>query len=366
MDIRDAVAASILPGPGQRRMAEILRAGGSSQLAERAPAERAGVTLESLMRAVGGGADVRTRADALREAAGQLLIRARRHGIEALALDDGRYPRALAEIFDPPLVLWLGGQFEALGGPAVAVVGSRAASPYALEVAERLGSDLAARGVTVVSGLARGVDSAAHRGALAGGGKTIAVLGSGVDVIYPAEHDALAEAIRARGAVISELAPGTPPRPFHFPRRNRLISGLSLAVVVVEASEDSGSLITAECALEQGRDVMAVPGSVLSGRNRGSHALLKDGAKVVESADDVLEELQVAWPAEASASAADRPTDDPVLRHMTAGDAFDLDGLAQASGIDRVKLLTRLLELELAGAVRRVGGGRFVRSRRTC
>jgi DNA processing protein len=366
MDIRDAVAASILPGSRQRRIAELLRAAGSCQPAERAPAPRAAATLESLMRATGGGPDVPTRADALRQAAGQLLIRARRHGIEALALDDGRYPRALAEIFDPPLVLWLRGQPDAFSGPAVAVVGSRAASPYALEVAERLGSDLAARGVTVVSGLARGVDSAAHRGALAGGGKTIAVLGSGVDVIYPAEHDALAAAIGARGAIISELGPGTPPRPFHFPRRNRLISGLSLAVVVVEASEDSGSLITAECALDQGRDVMAVPGSVLSGRNRGSHALLKDGAKVVESADDILDELRGSWPAGASTNAVDPAADDPVLQHMAAGDPCDLDGLAQASGIDRVKLLTRLLELELAGAVRSVEGGRFVRSRRTC
>ena len=155
----------------------------------------------------------------------------------------------------------------------------------------QLAADLASRGLTIVSGLARGVDSAAHRGALAGGGQTIAVLGSGVDVMYPPEHAPLAREIEQRGAVVSELAPGTPPHPVFFPQRNRIISGLSRAVVVIEAGEKSGSLITARCALDQGRDVLAVPGNVLSGRNRGAHALLRDGAKIVESADDILEEL---------------------------------------------------------------------------
>ena len=173
----------------------------------------------------------------------------------------------------------------------MAIVGSRAATDYALQVAARLGAELAARGVVVASGLARGVDSAAHRGCLDAGGATVAVLGSGVDRIYPAEHADLAARICESGALVSELGPGAPPLPEHFPLRNRIISGISLAVVVVEAYDKSGSLITARCALEQGRDVMAVPGSVLSGRNRGSHALLKDGAKVVESADDILEEL---------------------------------------------------------------------------
>ena len=160
-----------------------------------------------------------------------------------------------------------------------------------LAVAERLAADLAARGVVVVSGLARGVDSAAHRGALDGGGHTIAVLGSGVDVIYPPEHAALAHDIEAAGVVMSELVPGHSALPLFFPLRNRIISGLSRAVVVIEAGEKSGSLITARLALEQGRDVLAVPGNVLSGRNRGAHGLLRDGAKIVENADDILEEL---------------------------------------------------------------------------
>src|SRR5262249_12251820 len=188
---------------------------------------------------------------------------------------------------------WTRGCLPALNAVATAIVGSRAASPYALSVATQLAGDLAARGVVVVSGLARGVDSAAHRGALGAGGVTVAVLGSGVDVVYPREHASLAAQIDERGAVISELVPGTPPNPLFFPLRNRIISGLSRAIVVVEANEKSGSLIPARCALDQGRDVLAVPGNVLTGRNRGAHALLRDGAKIVESADDILEELGV-------------------------------------------------------------------------
>jgi DNA protecting protein DprA len=179
--------------------------------------------------------------------------------------------------------------------PAVAIVGSRDATRYALDVAARLGTELAERGIVVTSGLARGVDSAAHQGAVDADGATVAVLGSGLDNIYPREHQYLAETIVNKGVVVSELGPGGLPLAEHFPLRNRIISGISLAVVVVEASEKSGSLITARCAAEQGRDVMAVPGSVLTGRNRGSHSLLKDGAKVVETADDILEEL--GWPA---------------------------------------------------------------------
>jgi DNA processing protein len=269
----------------------------------------------------------------------------------------------------------------------VAIVGSRRASPYSLEVARRLGADLARRHVTVVSGMARGVDSAAHRGALEGGGVTIAVFGCGVDVIYPREHRGLAERILERGALVSELEPGTPPWKSNFPRRNRIISGLSLGVVVVEAAERSGSLITADFALEQGRAVLAVPGNVLGGRNFGAHALLRDGAKLVECADDIFDEICQGmgdWAAaegfgeprrraheeEDARRRGSRPSafasQDPVLRSMDEGEAYDLDEIAARSGIDRLKLLPRLLELELGGALRRVEGGRFVRSRGPC
>jgi DNA processing protein len=267
----------------------------------------------------------------------------------------------------PPPVLWVRGDPSALNTPAVAIVGSRAASPYGLAVSTQLAGDLAAAGLTVVSGMARGIDSAAHRGALDREGITVAVLGSAVDVVYPAEHAGLAREIERRhGAVVSELVPGTPPLAMFFPRRNRIISGLSRAVVVVEANDKSGSLITARCALEQGRDVLAVPGSVLSGRNRGAHALLRDGARIVESADDVLEELGMARGARGSVAAARGAKSDPLLEHLTPGEACDLDEISERSGLNSPRLLPRLLDLELQGLVRRVGGGRFVRVDRTC
>jgi DNA processing protein len=300
--------------------------------------------------------------------------RAREAGIQVLAWNDPAFPSLLAAISDCPPVLWYRGDLTAFDPPMVAIVGSRAATSVSVDTAARLAADLAARGITVVSGLARGVDSAAHRGALTQG-RTIAVLGSGVDYIYPSEHKPLAAQIAGTGLVVSEYPPGTAPLPHHFPLRNRLISGLSLAVVVIEASEKSGSLITAGCALEQGREVMAVPGNVLSGRNRGGHALLKDGAKIVETADDIVEGL--GWDparacapgpsveAEASSSGTAASTD-PVLSAMAAGQPCDLDGLAMASGLEIRRLLPRLIELELAGLVRRLGGGRFVRPSRTC
>ena len=296
--------------------------------------------------------------------------------ISVIALGDLQYPTALAAIHDPPPTLWIRGHIDALGSPSVAIVGSRAASPYAVEVAYRLGADLARRGVTVVSGMARGVDSAAHRGALDGGGVTVAVFGCGSDVIYPREHGPLAERICERGAIVTEFPPGTPPLKGHFPQRNRIISGLSLGVVIVEAAERSGSLITAHFALDQGRAVLAVPGNVLGRRNYGAHALLRDGAKLVECADDILEELS---PGLVTSEARDQglrisgesktvnlASQDPVLRRMADGESYDLDELSHVSGMDRVRLLPRLLELELGGAVRRIQGGRFVRFRGPC
>ena len=298
------------------------------------------------------------------ERASRALRVAEHAGIMAIGWGATAYPQALAAIFDPPPVLWIRGDARALHAQAVAIVGSRAASPYALAVAERLAADLAARGIVVVSGLARGVDSAAHRGALGAAtgthDATVAVLGSGVDVVYPAEHKALARDIEGGGAIVSELVPRTPPRPEFFPLRNRIISGLSRAVVVIEAGERSGSLITARCALEQGRDVLAVPGNVLSGRNRGAHALLRDGAKIVETADDILEELRLPLPAtrrgdDGTASA------DPVLAALPPGEECGLDVIAARADLAPSRVLTRLFELEMRGLVGRAGGGRFVR-----
>jgi len=293
------------------------------------------------------------------------IAAAARDGISVLAWNDDRFPSALAPLPDLPPALWYRGRVETFDGPAVAIVGSRAASDDALEIAARLGADLAAAGFTVVSGLARGVDSAAHRGAL-DAGRTIAVLGSGVDNIYPPEHTSLASLIAKDGLVVSELAPGTPPLPHHFPLRNRLISGLSLAVVVIEASEKSGSLITAACALEQGREVLAVPGNALNGRNRGGHALIRDGAKIVETADDIVREI--GWTAAGvrtsvlpTSRCLEEPSGDCLLDRMVPGEPRGLDELSEVSGLDANGTLSRLLDLELRGLVRRAAGGRFVR-----
>lgn len=347
-DLQNLIALSLLAPWRWRAAADALRSGAGP-----------GEALERQM--AGRGADPTPVIGRLRARAAAALARGKAAGLDPLTWSDPSYPSALAAIVDPPFVLWTRGVSDVLHRPAVAIVGSRAGSPYALAVAERLASDLASRGIVIVSGLARGVDSAAHRGALRGGGATVAVLGSGADVVYPVEHVALASAIQAAGVVSSELAPGTPPRPHFFPLRNRIISGLARAVVVIEAGEKSGSLITARMALEQGREVLAVPGNVLSGRNRGAHALLRDGAKIVESADDILEEM-----GDGSRWMTDRPpapaSADPILACFFAGEVLDLDEIAERSGLRPSRLLPRLLELELGGVIARAGGGRFVRS----
>ncbi len=368
MTLDDWVALAMLwwRGRGRRAIA--------SWLSDPHGAARLGDASDAPLAAVVGGIAPRLaspeRLAAARHRAEAAMAVATAVGIEAVPWSDSRYPALLAAIADPPPVLWLRGDVTALNPPAVAIVGSRAGTVYACEVGRGLGADLASQGVCVVSGLARGVDSAAHRGVLAAGGRTIAVLGSGVDVVYPPEHAGLAGEIARSGLLVSELPPGTTPRPAYFPLRNRLISGLSRAVVVVEASERSGSLITARLALEQGRDVMAVPGNVLTGRNRGAHALLKDGARIVETAEDVLEEIGLATAAAAGGAdsarsrgaAGCRDAPDPVLRHMDAGEVYGIDELAARSGLDSAALLARLTDLELRGRVARAGAGRFVRA----
>jgi DNA processing protein len=314
--------------------------------------------IEEVIAFASPGANADRLAAEARERAAALLADAVRQCIGIVQWDDNLYPALLGAIADPPPVLWVRGNADALSQPAVAIVGSRAASAYALEVAARLGGELAARGVVVVSGLARGADGAAHRGCLDAGGTTVAVLGSGVDRIYPPEHDALAATICKDGALVSEFGPGTPPLPDHFPLRNRLISGVSLGVVVVEANEKSGSLITARYALEQGRDVMAVPGSVLGGRNRGSHALLKDGAKVVETADDILEEL--GWSARPATRSPGSLEQDELLQKLIPGQAYDLDELSATVEKPGSDLLSRLTEWEMRGLLKKVPGGRYV------
>lgn len=360
MDLLDAIALSLIHGLSRPRVAAIFK-----ELDDQAPGA---IALEDVISACGAGARAPRLAEDARAEAAILLERARPAGIDAIRREDERYPPLLRTIPDPPPVLWARGAIDVLTRPAVAIVGSRAATPYALEVATRLAAELADRQVVVISGMARGVDGAAHRGAVKAGGRTIAVLGCGPDVIYPREHADLAASICVDGALVSELGPGGPPLPEHFPLRNRLISGISLGVVVVEASDKSGSLITARYALEQGRDVMAVPGSVLGGRNRGSHALLKDGAKVIETAEDILEELgwaplrQATVPSQGGdgETASSSPRRDEFLAKLTPGEAYGLDELSDAMGLAGPKLLPRLTEWEMTGRLRRVAGGRFV------
>lgn len=280
-------------------------------------------------------------------------------GIVTLEWSHSRYPAWLRMVPDPPPVLWVRGGLSVLEQTSVAIVGSRSASQYARQVARTLAAGLADAGIVVTSGMARGVDGAAHEASLAAGGRTIAVFGTGVDVVYPAEHAALAQRIAASGLLVSELPLGTQPLPWHFPRRNRIISGLSRAVVVVEASEKSGSLITAKMALEQGREVMAVPGSVLYGRNSGAHALIKDGAMPVETAADILEALGLDRKALRGGGAGpEGPVESALYEAGALGIAVEELGIATAR--DAARLAGDLTRLELDGKVERLAGGRYV------
>lgn len=304
---------------------------------------------------------------------GEQLRRAERYGRAALErgaanglqpvpwfADD--YPPLLREIVDPPIVLWRAGVAASLLRPAVAIVGSRRATPAGLAVARRLAEGLVGAGFVIVSGLARGIDAAAHEGALAAGGTTVAVLGCGADVVYPSEHRALVSRVRATGAVVSEFHPGTPPLAHHFPLRNRIISGLCRAVIVAQASMRSGSLITARMALEQGREVLAVPGTVTSGQFAGGHALIKDGAGLVETVEDVLRALGCVVTAHARASNTDKPIEMSKLEgSMAVGETYSVDELAERTGLAGHQLLAELGALELAGIVGRVPGAGFVK-----
>lgn len=299
-----------------------------------------------------------------------------RLGARMLKWSDEDYPPNLRQIPDPPPYLFVRGQARLDEPKCVAVVGARAASEAGRRMAQRLGMELAAKGFTVVSGLARGIDGEAHQGALDGGGRTIAVMGCGIDVVYPAEHRKLAEAIVAgAGALISELPVGAQPLAENFPTRNRILSGLCLGVVIVEAAEKSGSLITARMALEQDRQVFAVPGSPLTGKTRGSNRLLKEGAKLVECVEDVIEELapqlgiapQAAsnrdggsYPEKSPAISADISDDEKrLVSQLKQGEKLHIDSLIESSGLSPQIVLTLLLELELKGVVAQHPGKLF-------
>ncbi|MGC2198391.1 MAG: DNA-processing protein DprA [Terriglobales bacterium] len=317
------------------------------------------------------------------ELAQEEAAKARSAGVKILSLDDPAYPSRLKEIYDPPLVLYVRGDVEILSQPGIAVVGTRHPTPYGAGMAERLTIDLAARGLIILSGMARGIDTAAHRGALAAKGRTVAVFGTGADVPYPKENTRLSEQILSLGgALISEFPLGTFPAPQNFPIRNRIISGMSMGVLVVEAAEYSGTRITARCALEQNREVFAVPGNVTNKNSWGPNTLIKQGAKLVATWEDVWEEmpenvrlaLTPARPDESQEgqTASLFPSDDnPLSPHerrilalLKADEATQIDEIVEQlePELSSSEIFAALFELELAGKVRQLPGKNFVKS----
>jgi len=323
-----------------------------------------GIRLEAVQKIV--GLDWKSRAEA--EA-----LRSQQHGFQILTPDSDTYPPALLEICDPPPALYLQGGLLPQDEIAVAVVGSRDVTSYGARAAEELAAGLAERGVTVVSGLALGADSAAHRGALEAGGRTIAVLGSALDVPYPRRNRKLLERIAAKGAVLSEFPLGSQPLAWHFPQRNRVIAGLTQGTVVVEAAERSGSLITARLALEYGREVLAAPGPITSRRSVGANRMLRDGAGLALSAGDVIDALREdvrarLRPAAAQAAAPSRPDlwglpeeEARVLAAVGEVEPLHVDEIAASTGLPAGRLLDILLTLELRGLIRPAPGGRYFR-----
>jgi DNA processing protein len=373
--MREWIALNMTPGVGPRAAAKLLERFGRPEAvfdATRAELERLRLRPEAIE-------SIRAR-DTFEKAATE-IERVRALGAEVLLLDDGVYPQLLREIFDPPITLYVRGAWSAcLDAPCVAVVGSRRSSTYGQNAAMMLARDLAQRGVTIVSGLARGIDAAAHRGALEAGGRTVAVMGTGLDQVYPRDHKKLVEEILAQGgALVSEFPLETPPAPQNFPYRNRVISGLSLGVLVVEASENSGSLITARLALEQGREVFAVPGNITSRNSFGTNYLIKGaGAKLVQQWQDVCAELP---PEIAALLLPPEPkkkekglveqlslvpdnltaTEQAIWRLLSTDDPAHIDHLAVVSKLSISELTSALLGLEMRELIRQLPGKCFVR-----
>jgi DNA processing protein len=334
----------------------------------------------------GLGPETAAKAAALREDdLAKELVRAEKNNVRIITLADPGYPASLKNIFSPPPVLYYQGELDPTDSLAVAIVGSRHASLYGLSTAKAFAAALAGRGFTVVSGMARGIDTQAHMGALEGGGRTIAVMGSGFNRIYPRENRKLAESIARSGCVVTEFPMDTGPMRQNFPRRNRIISGLSLGVLVVEAARNSGALITADFALEQGREVFAVPGTLDSRGASGSNNLIREGAKLVSSVDDIIEEFPFAVSASqppAHAEAPGRPSgrspthvevsgrpsgrpesgEEDLVYAILSGEGVSMDELCRRSGIGVCKLSGVLMKMQLQRLIRRLPGNRFSRN----
>jgi len=367
-DVRDWVALSLVTGVGSRTAGRLLEHFGSPTnvfAASRSELQAFGLEDEVIARI--HSAEPRRQAEEEVAKLGKL-------GAEVLTLEDPRYPPLLRRIYDPPIVLYALGQVEALTAPTLAIVGTRRPSPYGVNVAMELARDLAGRGLAIVSGFARGIDAAAHRGALEAKGRTIAVFGTGLDIVYPREHRALAEEIRRQGVLLTEFPMGVSPLPQNFPFRNRIISGMSLGVIVVEAAQQSGSLITARLALEQDREVFAIPGPITSPRSYGPNYLIKCGAKLVQYWRDVVEELPVDIRKEILRRESEAASGVPVQPELPLDEheqrvlellRFDapthIDELLQRSGLAVPELMRVLLELEVKDRIRQLPGKQFVK-----
>ncbi len=372
---RQWLALALTPGLGPNKSRRLVEFFGSIQAVFKATLtelESAGLRAVSAQSLATGQSE---------ELAQEEQGRAAAAGAQILVFDDMAYPTQLKQIYDPPLVLYVRGSMQILGHPGIALVGTRHPTPYGLGMAERLACDLATRGLVIFSGLARGVDTAGHRGALTGKGKTVAVLGTGVDVIYPKENTRLAEQIIASGgAVISEFSVGTFAAPQNFPIRNRIISGISIGVLVVEAAEYSGTRITARCALEQNREVFAVPGNVTNKNSWGPNTLIKQGAKLVATWEDVWEELSPEVrgalmpegghesPESKTASLFEEPDLSPhekkIFALLKADESTHIDEIVERleAMLSSSEIFAALFELELAGKVKQLPGKNFVKS----
>lgn len=350
------LAVSRVPYIGPARIERLVQRFGTLEAAWGAPRDELRAVLES--KPLAELLAARGKVQPQRE-----LERIEAQGIAVTHPGHRAYPRLLAEAAGRPSILYVRGELTPADETGVAIVGTRRATPYGRQVAERIATELAQAGVTVISGLARGVDGVAHRAALAAGGRTVAVLGSGPDVIYPAEHRRLAEGILESGAIVSEHPPGAPPDAQNFPARNRIISGMSLGVVVIEAPLRSGALITATFAADQGREVFVVPGSVFSHASEGTNSLLRDGARIVRDGADVLEDLNLGSGWASTALQTEMPLDENERRVYEAvgSEARHIDELAEVAGLAAGHAAAILLTMELKGLVRNHGAQYYVR-----
>jgi DNA processing protein len=356
------LALSLTPGIGSTLMRRLLDRFNTPEAVFHAP-------MKELSKIEGLGEKVaqEIRKGPLEKVVERELSLLREVGGRVITLKDEEYPKRLKDIYDPPALLYVRGALKKEDEFAISIVGSRKTTPYGRWFTEKVSQELARHGVTIVSGMARGIDSLAHWGAISGGGRTIAVLGCGVDVIYPSENRNLFAKMIDRGAILSEFPMGSPPEGGHFPRRNRIISGLSLGVVVVQASEKSGSLITAGYALEQGREVFAVPGNVGTESSRGTHRLIKEGAKLVESSEDILEEILPQWRGERETTPKveiprpDLTEEEKVLYELLSETPLHIDVMIRESRMDPGKVSSLLLNLELKGMISQWPGKCFSR-----